>query len=109
MGLVCKKLLLYNLYMKKEGKYFTIGEVAKRFRLSNRTLRYYEEKGILRPTYGNNGYRYYTNSELVTLDMIRCLRRLDIPIEKDCKPSEGKRWKSKGKCSGITHSPERGN
>ena len=82
MGLVCKKLLLYNLYMKKEGKYFTIGEVAKRFRLSNRTLRYYEEKGILRPTYGNNGYRYYTNSELVTLDMIRCLRRLDIPIEK---------------------------
>ena len=29
----------------------TIGEVAKSYQLSNWTLRYYEEKGILKPIY----------------------------------------------------------
>lgn len=60
----------------------TIGEVAKLFRLSNRTLRYYEEKGILKPHYiGENGYRYYDPNQLLLLEMIRCFRRLDISLE----------------------------
>lgn len=67
--------------MNKE-KYLTIGEVAKQFQLSNRTLRYYEEKGILKPSFiGDNGYRYYSRNQLVVLDMIRCFRHLDISVE----------------------------
>lgn len=72
--------------MKESSRYLTIGEVAKLFHLSNRTLRYYEEKGVLKPHYiGENGYRYYSPNQLLMLDMIRCFRQLDIPVEEMIK------------------------
>lgn len=42
-----------------------IGEAAKQFDISNRTLRYWEETGILKSTRTENGYRFY-NDENVT-------------------------------------------
>jgi len=36
-----------------------IGDVAKRFNISNRTLRYWEEAGILNSARMENGYRFY--------------------------------------------------
>lgn len=65
----------------------TIGEVAKSYQLSNRTLRYYEEKGILKPIYcKENGYRYYGPNQLFALDMILYFRQLDVSVEEmlDC-------------------------
>ena len=44
---------------------FTIGEMAKLFQTNIRTLRYYDEIGLLKPEWrdDNSGYRYYsTNS-----------------------------------------------
>ena len=45
-----------NYRMTKE-RYYTIGEIAKMYHLGVDTLRYYEEKGILEPIRGQNGYR----------------------------------------------------
>lgn len=37
---------------KAKEKYYTIGEIAKLYHLGVDTIRYYEEKGILKPNRG---------------------------------------------------------
>lgn len=43
-----------------------IGEVSKMFDMSNRTLRYWGEKGILESNRMDNGYRYYTDHSIMS-------------------------------------------
>lgn len=63
--------------------FFTIGEIARLFHMNIRTLRYYDERGILKPAYINEKtkYRYYTSSQFERLNTIKYLRALDVPIE----------------------------
>lgn len=71
---------------KKSGKkaLFTIGEMARLFQINIRTLRYYDELGILKPEYTNEetNYRYYSTNQFERLNTIKYLRALDIPLEK---------------------------
>ncbi|MCR8644679.1 MerR family transcriptional regulator [Paenibacillus sp. N1-5-1-14] len=62
---------------------FTIGEMAKMHRVAESTLRYYDEKGIFTPKMvdPNTHYRYYTLDQFSTLDHIKFLRHLNIPIK----------------------------
>lgn len=62
---------------------FTIGQVAKLFRVNIRTLRYYDEAGILKPsvTDQDTGYRYYSTREFERLNTILYLRELDMPLK----------------------------
>lgn len=53
-----------------------IGELAGRAGTSARTLRYYEEHGLLRARRGANGYRVYDETELRVVREIRSL--LDV-------------------------------
>ncbi len=77
---------------KNEG-YLTIGTLAKMFQLSNRTLRYYEEKGILKPHHiASNGYRYYSKNQILVLDMIRCFRNLGMPINNIIEQFSDRKW-----------------
>lgn len=57
-----------------------IGEVAKKYDISNRTLRYWEDAGILKSTRLENGYRYYDAENVTRINQIVLLRRLDMPI-----------------------------
>ena len=57
-----------------------IGEAAKRFELSNRTLRYWEEMGILHSERAENGYRYYDGENERRIQQIALLRTLQLPI-----------------------------
>jgi DNA-binding transcriptional MerR regulator/DNA gyrase inhibitor GyrI len=57
-----------------------IGEVAKQFNISNRTLRYWEEVGILESSRMENGYRFYDNENADRIRQIVLLRRLKISI-----------------------------
>ena len=57
-----------------------IGEAAKRFELSNRTLRYWEETGILHSERAENGYRYYDSANELRIQQIALLRALQLPI-----------------------------
>ena len=47
---------------------FSIGEMAKLFQTNIRTLRYYDEIGLLKPEWrdDNSGYRYYSTKQVRT-------------------------------------------
>lgn len=56
---------------------YTIEQVATRTGLTKRTLRYYEEVGLLPPTGRTEGnYRRYTESDIQRLERIKKLRDL---------------------------------
>nr|WP_252503176.1 MerR family DNA-binding transcriptional regulator [Sporosarcina sp. Marseille-Q4943] len=48
----------------------TITEVAESFGVSTRTIRYYEEIGLLAPERSEGNQRLYTNAELAKLKLI---------------------------------------
>jgi DNA-binding transcriptional MerR regulator len=57
-----------------------IGDVAKQFNISNRTLRYWEEVGILDSSRMENGYRFYDDGNADRIRQIVLLRKLKMPI-----------------------------
>jgi MerR family transcriptional regulator, thiopeptide resistance regulator len=58
-----------------------IGEVSARTGLTARTLRYYEELGLLRPSERlGGGHRVYANEDLRRLYRISLLRQLGMPL-----------------------------
>src|SRR6266576_6327536 len=60
-----------------ERNLFTIEQVAARTGLTKRTLRYYEEVGLLPPTDRTEGnYRRYSEADVKRLDKIKKLRDL---------------------------------
>jgi DNA-binding transcriptional MerR regulator len=57
--------------------YLQIGEVAERTGVTQRTLRFYEEKGLLRPpTRMEGGFRLYSEDDVRRVDHIRRLQNL---------------------------------
>lgn len=64
--------------------FFTAGEMAKLFHMNIRTLRYYDEIGILKPEYVDQEtkYRYYSTNQFERLNTIRYLRALDVSLAK---------------------------
>ncbi len=60
-----------------EPRYMQIGEVAERTGLTQRTLRYYEEIGLLPPAARmEGGFRLYTEADVRRLENIVQLKRL---------------------------------
>ena len=54
---------------------YSIGQIAKLGSVSNRTLRYYEELGLIIPhSRGSNRYRYYDDTHLRRLQTIKGLQ-----------------------------------
>lgn len=59
----------------------TVKDVSKITGISIRTLRYYDEIGLLKPTkLSNSGYRLYDNKALEKLQEIMFFRELEIPL-----------------------------
>lgn len=59
----------------------TVKDVSEITGISIRTLRYYDEIGLLRPTkLTNSGYRLYDNKALEKLQEIMFFRELEIPL-----------------------------
>ena len=57
--------------------YLQIGEVAERTGVTQRTLRFYEEKGLLKPpTRMEGGFRLYSEADIRRLERIRHLQQL---------------------------------
>ena len=57
--------------------YLQIGEVAERTGVTQRTLRFYEEKGLLKPpTRMEGGFRLYSEADIRRLERIRHLKQL---------------------------------
>ena len=61
----------------------TIQDVSRRSGLSEPTLRYYEEVGLIGPIArdGSSGHRRYREEDLDTLQALACLRAMRVGIE----------------------------
>lgn len=62
-----------------------IGELAERAGTSTRTLRYYEQHGLVRADRDANGYRRYHDSELRVVHEIRALLAAGFGLD-DIRP-----------------------
>lgn len=79
---------------------YSIGELAKNTNISIRTLRYYDEIGLLKPAkVADSGYRYYSNEEIRVLQHIAALKELGFTLASikemlsTGKDSQEQRWR----------------
>jgi DNA-binding transcriptional MerR regulator len=62
---------------------FTVKQVASLSGVSVRTLHFYDESGLLKPAFhGANGYRYYVEPQLLTLQQILFYRELGFELKR---------------------------
>ncbi|MCR8644224.1 MerR family transcriptional regulator [Paenibacillus sp. N1-5-1-14] len=62
---------------------YTIGQVAKFLGMSRDTLKFYEDKGLVRPKHNDeNGYRTYNRHDIYDITTINFYREIDIEIKK---------------------------
>jgi len=68
-----------------------IGRFAKASRLSVKSLRNYDESGLLPAVHvdSQSGYRYYAVTQLARADAIRSLRTVGMPL---AEIAENARW-----------------
>lgn len=67
--------------MKKEG-YYTSGEFAKRAHVTLRTIRWYDKKNLLKPSYRTeSGARLYTDADLAKLQQILLFKYLGFSLD----------------------------
>ncbi|QKW25864.1 MerR family transcriptional regulator [Streptomyces seoulensis] len=65
-----------------DGKHMQIGEVAARTELSLRTIRHYEETGLVVPSArSQGGFRLYTETDVARLMVIRRMKPLGFTLE----------------------------
>lgn len=61
---------------------YTIREAAKKLQVSTWTLRFYEEKDLVRPAYTErNGYRFYEKDQIRQLELILFLKELGFSLK----------------------------
>jgi len=61
---------------------YTIKQLADLANVSRRTLRYYDQINLLKPTaVGDNNYRYYDQDKVLLLQQIRFYQELDFSLE----------------------------
>jgi DNA-binding transcriptional MerR regulator len=65
-----------------DGKHMQIGEVAARTELSLRTIRHYEETGLVVPSArSQGGFRLYTEADVARLMVIRRMKPLGFTLD----------------------------
>ncbi|MBU2552566.1 MAG: MerR family transcriptional regulator [Proteobacteria bacterium] len=66
--------------MSKEALY-SISELAAEFSISTRTIRYYEEKGLLDPCRSPGNYRLYTRRDRTRLKLILRGKQFGVSLD----------------------------
>ena len=69
--------------MSRKTKLLSIGDMSKMTGASIRSIRYYEQINLLKPTFidPNSGYRYYSFEQSYHIEMIMFCVELDIPLK----------------------------
>src|SRR5436189_2842136 len=71
-----------NKTRRKETMAYTVKRVARISGVSVRTLHFYDETGLLKPAHvGANGYRFYEEPQLLTLQQILFYRELGFELK----------------------------
>ena len=74
----------------KEVIRLKINEVEALVGITNKNIRFYEEKGLLSPSRNSeNGYRDYGEAEVSVLQRIKLMRKLGVPIDEIRRMQEG--------------------
>ena len=62
---------------------YKIGELSKIVDISIKTLRYYDETGILPPAHIDQftGYRYYDDESILNIEMIKSLKSVNFTLQ----------------------------
>lgn len=68
---------------KKTNQMYSIGEVAKLCNVSRKTLRFYEQLGLLKPDHVSleNGYRYYTEATMNSIPVIKYYKQMGFKLQ----------------------------
>lgn len=68
---------------KSANRLYKIGMFAAMNHITVKTLRFYEEQGLLMPAYvdGENGYRYYTMNQMSDIHRITALKQAGFTLE----------------------------
>ena len=62
--------------------YYTTGEFARMAHVTIRTIRYYDKKGLLKPSFVNeSGYRMYSDEDFLRLQKILSLKYLGFSLK----------------------------
>jgi ubiquinone/menaquinone biosynthesis C-methylase UbiE len=65
-----------------ENRFYTAGEFAKKAGVTIRTIRFYDNKGLLKPSsVSEAGYRLYTDEDFAKLQRILTLKYLGLSLE----------------------------
>jgi len=65
-----------------EARTYQIGAVAQLVHLSLRTLRYWEEEGLISPTARTaGGFRMYSEADIARVRLVRSMKAADLSIE----------------------------
>ncbi len=76
---------------------YSVKQLADLAGVSVRTLHYYDEIGLLKPSsIADNGYRSYDEAELLKLQQILFFRELEFPLEKIQKIMGSKQYSTLG-------------
>lgn len=59
---------------------YTVGEVSGTLRITKDTLRYYDKIGLLQPRRAENGYRCYTDADLIDLKYIEVMKYAGLTL-----------------------------
>lgn len=68
----------------------TVKEIEERSGISRANIRYYETEGLLHPRRRENGYRDYSEADVLALQRIKLLRGLGLSLEMIRNVGEGK-------------------
>lgn len=75
--------------------FYKIGEFSKLVDIPVKTLRYYDECDVLKPSKIDTftGYRYYSDDDIIDCEFIKMLKSLDFTLDeivryKDCLDEE---------------------
>jgi DNA-binding transcriptional MerR regulator len=82
---------IYKCERKDEKTLYKIGLFSQMSRITIKTLRHYDEVGLLKPAYIDEftGYRYYSSTELPILHEILSLRQMGLSLEEIGKVQKG--------------------
>lgn len=69
-------------HMNNNDTYITAGQLANLHNITKQTVLFYDKNGLLPPAYVNNenGYRYYSTSQYLTLALILNLRKMNVSL-----------------------------
>ncbi|PEH11084.1 transcriptional regulator, partial [Lactobacillus sp. UMNPBX1] len=61
---------------------YTIGDLAKKLNIITRTIRYYDQKGLVKPSrVSESGYRLYSAKQVKQLKLIIFLKELGFSLK----------------------------